>query len=546
MQINSVSIGGVVFDPGDANVFSTGTWRPEDGVTSGFGRGDFLHTNGYFEFSSNLPVATQVIYQNDFDQHTAGLYTRARLDSDWNDPRFNDGVDEGRVTVVSGQNAFGGTGSSLAVAYPEDEVGTKETGAQWQLELDDEYEEAFLSYRVQFADGFDFSRGGKLPGLAGGSAPTGNAPAEGDNGWTGRLMWLTDFTGQPGNPEQLTSQAISYAKYVDSGFNRDGRNEDEIHWIDPDGSRSEFESGVWYEITQRVVMNTPGVSDGVIQVWLDGVLVHDQTDVLFRTVPDLKIDQVYFSTFFGGGDGWETTKDETVLFDDFEVSVPVSTSRAAAASFESVPEPSAARLADPATDLTSENVVEVVNAGGRIRLIGDDADNEVNVTVDDAGALVLWSENTLFRSNGETSSSLYMPGDVDDLKSLKINLKDGNDTLRLVNSGEGEFGAGRLITNLGKGNDRFVAADGDWDGTLKLNAGSGDDVIQLTGVQFAGISNVRGSAGDDRIDISNSPTQVRLSGGSGFDQMISSIQHTGLAQWLGFESELEIDEPQRY
>ncbi|MDB2686497.1 hypothetical protein N9Y42_04740 [Mariniblastus sp.] len=323
LQIRSVSIGGVLFDPDNANVYSTGTWRPDDGLIPGFGRGDFLQANGYFEFSSILPEARQVIYQNDFDQHSAGLYTRELLDGDWNDPRFNDGVDEGRVTIVNGQEAFGGTGNSLAVAYPEDQVGTKETGAQWQLELDGEYEEAYVSYRVQFAEGFDFSRGGKLPGLAGGSAPTGNAPAEGDNGWTGRLMWLSDFTGEPGEPEQLVSQAISYAKYTDSGFNQDGRDEDETHWIDPDGDRTEFNSGVWYQITQRVVMNTPGVSDGVIQVWLDGVLVHDQTDVLFRTVDDLKIDQVYFSTFFGGGEGWETTKDETVFFDDFEVSVPL-------------------------------------------------------------------------------------------------------------------------------------------------------------------------------------------------------------------------------
>lgn len=77
---------------------------------------------------------------------------------------------KGRVSIMTGSQALG-AGSSLAVSYPEDEVGTKETGAQWQLELDGEYEKAFLSYRVKFADGFDFSRGGKLPGLAGGTDP---------------------------------------------------------------------------------------------------------------------------------------------------------------------------------------------------------------------------------------------------------------------------------------------------------------------------------------------------------------------------------------
>jgi len=56
LQINSVSIDGVVFNPGNDNVFSTGTWTPEDGAVPGFGRGNFLHTNGFFQFFSEVPT----------------------------------------------------------------------------------------------------------------------------------------------------------------------------------------------------------------------------------------------------------------------------------------------------------------------------------------------------------------------------------------------------------------------------------------------------------------------------------------------------------
>ena len=35
-----------------SSVFSTGTWRPEDGITDGFGRGNTLHSNGFFQFGS--------------------------------------------------------------------------------------------------------------------------------------------------------------------------------------------------------------------------------------------------------------------------------------------------------------------------------------------------------------------------------------------------------------------------------------------------------------------------------------------------------------
>ena len=51
LRINSLQIDGQVFSASDPSVFSTGTWRPEDGVVDGFGRGNVLHSNGYFQFA---------------------------------------------------------------------------------------------------------------------------------------------------------------------------------------------------------------------------------------------------------------------------------------------------------------------------------------------------------------------------------------------------------------------------------------------------------------------------------------------------------------
>lgn len=68
-------------------------------------------------------------------------------------------------------------------------------------------------------------------------------------------------------------------------------------------------------------MNTPGKNDGIIQSWLDGELVLDRRDIRFRDTNTFSIDQLYFSTFFGGDDpSWAPSKNETVLFDDFNVS----------------------------------------------------------------------------------------------------------------------------------------------------------------------------------------------------------------------------------
>jgi parallel beta-helix repeat protein len=264
----------------------------------------------------------QVIYENDFDHRVAGLYAESDLDADWNSPDFTNGVTEGRVSIVEGEEAFGGTGSSLAVSYPAGQHGASETGAQWPFEFDAEFEEVTLSYRVKFKNGFDFVRGGKLPGLAGGTAPTGNAPADGFNGWTGRMMWRTDFEGVAGSPVQSLTNGISYAKYTDSGFNEDGRDEDNEYWNDSNGVRTTLVAGQWYQIIQRIKMNDPELDNGILQIRIDGNLVLDQQNIRFRLTDQIAIDQMYFSTFFGGNEDWATSKDEVVYFDDFVITQP--------------------------------------------------------------------------------------------------------------------------------------------------------------------------------------------------------------------------------
>ena len=68
-------------------------------------------------------------------------------------------------------------------------------------------------------------------------------------------------------------------------------------------------------------MNTPGVADGVLQAWVDGELVLDVDDFLYRTADyDYGVDAMYFSTFFGGSSNdWAPTKDEHIDFDDFVI-----------------------------------------------------------------------------------------------------------------------------------------------------------------------------------------------------------------------------------
>lgn len=243
------------------------------------------------------------IFANDFDDDAVGPYVDL---ADWNDPPWDDGVDEGRVEIIDGADAF--AGRSLRIHYPEGGVGTKEGGAQWKAPLSADHDELYLAYRVRFAPGFDFVLGGKLPGLVGGSAPTGCS--DDTTGFSARSMWRVDGLG------------VQYMYYPEK-MNNCGDDFD----YSLGGEPALFQPGVWHTLEHHLVMNTPGVADGHLQAWLDGQLVLDVPNFLFRPEGgDFAIDTLYFSTFFGGsGDEWAPTKDEIVDFDDFVVcAAPIS------------------------------------------------------------------------------------------------------------------------------------------------------------------------------------------------------------------------------
>ncbi len=49
--VDRIEIEDIKYETESSSVFSTGTWRPEDGIVPGFRTSEFLHTNGYFEYS---------------------------------------------------------------------------------------------------------------------------------------------------------------------------------------------------------------------------------------------------------------------------------------------------------------------------------------------------------------------------------------------------------------------------------------------------------------------------------------------------------------
>ena len=155
-----------------------------------------------------------------------------------------------------------------------------------------------LSYHVRFAKDFDFVKGGKLPGLFGGKGASGGNIPDGTDGFSTRFMWRSQGKGE----------VYAYLPSSDEYGTSIGRGK----W--------RFTPGVWHRLEQQVDLNQVGQNNGRIQVWLDGKPVFSKSNLTFRTTSALKIEGIFFSTFFGGGDrSWATPNDTYVDFADFAV-----------------------------------------------------------------------------------------------------------------------------------------------------------------------------------------------------------------------------------
>ncbi len=205
----------------------------------------------------------------------------------------------GRDNIAVLPKEAGTEGGVLRVSYPAGSFspGRSEVrgGAGFELRHGSA-RAACLAYKVRFPPGFDFVKGGKLPGLFSGDAPRGCIADDTVSGFSSRLMWRAGGAGElylyaPGR-ETACGQSLGRGTWT-------------------------FTPGAWTAIVERVAVNTPGAADGSIQVWVDGHLAVDASGLRLATVPAPTVDGLLFATFFGGSDAsWATPRDQTVDFAD--------------------------------------------------------------------------------------------------------------------------------------------------------------------------------------------------------------------------------------
>ncbi|OBZ65906.1 hypothetical protein A0H81_14112 [Grifola frondosa] len=177
--------------------------------------------------------------------------------------------------------------------------------------------EVLMSYDVMFEEGWDWRKGGKLPGIYGGVGDTayrctGGRQTDRCKCFDLRLMWRENGAGElyaylphiESNTARMIGVPPRSIQHADYGFSV-GRGA----W--------RFTPGKWSTIAQRVKMNDVGHANAEIEVCVDGVSVILVTGLILRTEegPDSRVQGLHFQTFFGGNStDWASPKDQKAWF----------------------------------------------------------------------------------------------------------------------------------------------------------------------------------------------------------------------------------------
>jgi hypothetical protein len=176
-----------------------------------------------------------------------------------------------RVRVKKGDN----NGGTLQFLFK------KQTGV--------EPDEIYFRYCLRLADDWKPRDGGKLPGIAGtyGKAGWGGRKVNGTDGWSARGLFQ-GFTRDGKTPTGYYCYHVDQkTKYGD-------------HFVWKQDNLGFLENNRWYCIEQYVKLNTPTKHDGILRGWVDGKPAFERTDLRFRDVDRLKIEDVWINIYYGG------------------------------------------------------------------------------------------------------------------------------------------------------------------------------------------------------------------------------------------------------
>jgi hypothetical protein len=153
---------------------------------------------------------------------------------------------------------------------------------------------ACLSYKVFFEGDLEFHAGGTLPGIQGR-----DESQQSQDGFASHMAWRED--GQPGVTLSVTASGKTQTAYFEA--------------------RPTFPRGQWIRIDKEVALNTPGQDNGILRVWVDGVLAIERTNIAYRGKPEINMSGVGANVFYGAARAMASPpSDTTIWVSPFEIS----------------------------------------------------------------------------------------------------------------------------------------------------------------------------------------------------------------------------------
>ncbi|MEA2002894.1 MAG: DNRLRE domain-containing protein, partial [Actinomycetota bacterium] len=217
-------------------------------------------------------------------------------DAGWADV-YDGGTDSPTLEVVSSAPGFEQIdGNALKVTVPAGINTGMGVGFKFGDQTGSEPTEIYFRYYVRIDQSWDPTYGGKFPGISGtyGVAGWGGRPSDGTNGWSARGGYHP--TIPENNPLGDTVPVGHYVYHADQATIYG----DNVLW--QDGYLGFLEKDRWYSVEQHLVLNTPGVNDGILEAWVDGRLAYRGTDWRWRDTDSLKIEQIWLNVYHGGID----------------------------------------------------------------------------------------------------------------------------------------------------------------------------------------------------------------------------------------------------
>ena len=182
---------------------------------------------------------------------------------------------------------------------------------------------ATLEYEVLFESHFSWAKGGKLPGLWGGSRGC-SGGHQSETCFSTRLMWRENGEGEVYG--YIThKQDVSWSQFcrkynTRSLYHRVECTHDNYGLKIGSGSFT-FRTNHWTKVKQTVKLNSHSNTNGSIALWIDGKSEIYVDDIIIRHDTGIHIDGILFSTFYGGKDSsWKVPHDTHTYFRNFRLS----------------------------------------------------------------------------------------------------------------------------------------------------------------------------------------------------------------------------------